>query len=156
MFVKGQYDLGRKVVYFIPIIILLAMIMIYTLVFFGGFRFAGFDEVSGFGNMLIVNRLVNSENCFAFEDGRVHVGVLDVEKFSDSLEGSNRLKRCLFYGSKGKRIFVSLDYEEKSYIAYNALEFGMNKDWVKDEINKVVVVRDGGVNYPGVLKVELS
>ena len=156
MFAKGGYDLGRKVVYFIPVAILLAMIAVYTVVFFGGYRFAGFDDVKGFGDMLIVNRLINSKNCFAFEDEKVYVGVLDSEKFRDSLKASERLKKCLYYGSKGKRILVNLDYEKESYMAYNALEFGMNKDWVKNKIEKVVVVRDNNINYPGILMVELS
>lgn len=156
MFAKGQYDMsevGKKMIYFIPIAFLLAMIAVYTVVFFGGYRFAGFDEVSGFGDVLIVNRIVSSKGCFAFEDERVYVGVLDVEKVK---EGGPRLKNCLYYGSKGKRIRFNLDYSNGNYIVYNALEFGSKDDWVGNTIEKVVVVRDNGVNYPGVLKVELS
>lgn len=105
---KGQVSsdvVMRKAIYLgLPVLFLITLITIYTFVYFGGFKVASFDEVTGFDDLILVNRLLSSKNCFTYEeDGRVYPGMLDYDKFNEK-----RLKECVDYGIE-KQIKLRLE-----------------------------------------------
>lgn len=150
---KGQVSadvVARKMIYLgLPVLFLIALILAFTFIFFGGFKVAAFDEVEGFDNLVLVNRLLSSKNCFTYIDeaGRVYPGILDFKKFNE-----DRLKNCVDYRGE-KMIRLSLE----------SLEGGVGKDIGIDkgsefepQFEKYVLIKIGERFFEGVLKIEIE
>ncbi len=107
-----ESEIAKKVVYMIPVAFLLALVIIYTVIYFFGdalYRMRDTDLV--YDNTLLMQRFLNSESCFAYKDeriGRVYPGVIDLNKFNN-----DNLQNCANYGSKKRNLKLELEFSGK-------------------------------------------
>lgn len=92
------YDISRKSVYFVIEIIIVSFMLVYAFGFFGYSR-VDYEGINKMYKEIEVYRVLG---CFAYEDGRVYLGVIDVDKFNEEW-----LRKCgldvnlrLSYGNK--------------------------------------------------------
>ncbi len=87
---KGQYDIGRKTIYFIVVIFFLTFIFLYMRGVVVGSDEDLYYNLHHAKAELILQQLSTSPNCFAYHDAeisRTYPGILDSEKLTkDSID----------------------------------------------------------------------
>jgi len=150
---RGDFNISRKLIYFIIYIFLIGFIFVYAVALQGGKIDVPFDDIDEFNDKLIVNRLFESKDCFAYEEnGRVYTWVLDSSKFDEKV-----LKNCLYYGDYGykRQIKITLNYLDDEKIIYNTNrdEIIKKDDWINNNFERYILVDN---KYPGNVRIELS
>src|SRR3989344_5013202 len=73
---------------------------------------------------VILKRIFYSADCFAYEDARTHVGIIDIEKFNDE-----RMKKCL-----NGDYYIKAELENYGRTAYNdEISYQQNSGFCKFE-----------------------
>jgi hypothetical protein len=113
---KGYYILSKeipKMIFYAFFIVVLALVIVGI---FGMFVIRK-TNTADLENHLIVNRLLVSSNCLAYEsNGRVFPGIIDLNKFDE-----NNLKNCLDF-SHGEKVGVKLDFYYFDGSLYESIE----------------------------------
>jgi len=147
---KGDFNISRKLIYFIIYIFLAGFIFTYIIALQGGKVDVPFDDINEFNDKIIVNRLFESKDCFAYEEsGRVYTWSLDSSKFNEKV-----LKNCLYYGDYGykRQIKITLNYLDSEKIIYNTDLVKDKEDW-SNSFERYVLIDN---KYSGNVRVELS
>jgi len=87
---KGAYDLGRKAIYYVIVVLVLGFLLLYTDNVFGRVQE---DTVLNIGSIKDMIKLSGAMNCISLkEDTRIYLGVLDenqVSKFQECMKDPN-------------------------------------------------------------------
>lgn len=107
---KGAYDLGRKAVYYIVVIIIIAILFVYISNSFRKFQIARFSALNEVTDFVILNNIIKCISQKDVDTGRIYVYKIDETKLNkDSLTaclGTNKP-----YSSKS--IMLKINGEEK-------------------------------------------
>lgn len=142
---KGAYDLGRKALYYIVALIIIAFVFVYISNVLYKEQIKGLENLQNMAGIGILNQ-VNS--CFYYEDkeiGRVYANTVDLEKFKQE-----NLEKCT-----EKPMIVTLTRlikKESTTLNYRA-------DSVKEErekLRRLVTIKNRGAEEEGLLQVEIS
>lgn len=156
----GQDDVFKKskdsffAILVIPVIFLS---IIFFLALYSSFANKDF-EINNLHASVVVPRIISSSNCFAFEDGMVKPGIIDINKFS-----SERLSRCIDTRNINFGVRAILKYGDKTKEAVSN-ELMVNREFLCHEdicMNKkyFVLVKDGDElkeGYLDILTVDLT
>lgn len=81
---KGAYDIGRKAIYMLLVVFVLAVIFLNANNIFSKYQQRITQDASKIENRLILLEMTTSPKCLAYEDPetkRVYQGVIDIRKF---------------------------------------------------------------------------
>jgi hypothetical protein len=101
---KGAYDLGRKAVYMVVVLLIISVLFVYVTNTVADFQGSKIKALGLIEKQLTADRLLS---CFAFEQNeRVHLGIMDKSKLN-----GNTLNKCFKDASlsiKVDEIYVTL------------------------------------------------
>jgi hypothetical protein len=149
---KGAYDLGRKALYYIIALMIIAVIFIYISNALYKYQITGFENLNKIKEPAIINK-VNS--CFYYEDKeieRIYANTVDMEKFNQAT-----LEKCL-----GEQLGACSDtpmtitlkrLEPNGPVTSLSHKADMLRD--KQTIRRLVTVKDKGYDYEGLLQLEI-
>ncbi|MDD5253853.1 MAG: hypothetical protein PHG05_01975 [Candidatus Nanoarchaeia archaeon] len=141
-------ELGEKVPYQIVVLVVLG-IMIGSVVMVLHMAVNQDIKVDGFQADLLMKRLFYSSDCFAYEDYRAHIGVINMSNFNEE-----RLNSCLITDNL---VYAKIDSKEISndLLAYkDQLNFCKLKDNCFFERKYVLVNGEGKILDLGVIMSE--
>ncbi|MFH1210702.1 MAG: hypothetical protein V1645_02185 [archaeon] len=79
---KGAYDLGRKALYYLVALVIIALIFLYTSNAIYKYQKKGFENLDGISKIGTINKI---NSCFYYEDKeieRIYANTVDMEKFT--------------------------------------------------------------------------
>lgn len=138
---KGGYDLGRKSVYYVVALIVIAIVFIYTSNATYGYQAKGMEHLKSLEGLGMLNKI---NSCFAYEDkgiGRVYTNIIDLEKFNQE-----NLEKCT-----SQPITIKLTTEEKEEKITQDEERLSNSRKLK----RVVIIKEKEKEDEGVLEIEI-
>ena len=101
---KGAYDLGRKAVYMVVVLLIISVLFVYVTNKVADFQAGKIKALNLIEKQFIADRLLS---CFAFEqNGRTHLGIIDKSKLN-----KNVLGKCFnnaLLSIKSDEIYVTL------------------------------------------------
>jgi hypothetical protein len=107
---KGAYDLGRKAIYYIVVIIIIAILFVYISNSFRKFQIVRFSALNEVTDFVILNNVIKCVSQKDADTGRIYLYQIDETKLNkDSLTaclGTNKI-----YSSKS--IMLKINGEEK-------------------------------------------
>ncbi len=140
---KGAYDLGRKALYYIIALILIAFIFVYVSNALYKDHMKGLIHLSNLEGVGMINKI---NSCFYYEDketGRFYTNTVDMEKFKQET-----LDKCA-----EKRVVVTLKRgSKKTSLAYK-------QETIREETNtygRIVTIIDRGAEEEGLLQIEVE
>jgi len=141
---KGAYDFGRKAIYLIVVVLIVAFVILYFRGLLVGNSAEVISNVNDIEREIIVQNMLFSPDCLAYKDdltGRVYPGIVDFKKFSDKI-GKNCLK---FIDQKVKLALIKGD-EPSSYGSFK----GSTVE------RRTVIVKEGNDYYNALLEVAVA
>ncbi len=142
---KGGYDLGRKALYYVVAIMIIALVFVYASNAIGKYQEKTLQNLEGIKGLGIINK-VNS--CFYYEDkdlDRVYSNTVDLEKFKQE-----NLEKCMNTAIKVKLIKLTKGQET------TALAYKEENIREPQTLRKLVTIKDRGKDEEGLLQVEVS
>ncbi len=142
---KGGYDLGRKALYYVVAIMIIALVFVYASNAIGKYQDENLQNLESIKGVGIINK---ANSCFNYEDkeiGRVYANTVDLEKFKQE-----NLEKCMNMAVKVKltklgkvQETVTLTYKEENIREPQTLR-------------KLVTIKEKGKDEEGLLQVEVS
>lgn len=134
---KGGYDLGRKSVYYVVALIIIAIVFIYTSNATYKYQAKGIEHLKSLEGLGMLNKI---NSCFAHEDkeiGRIYPNTIDMEKFKQE-----NLEKCT-----SQPVIVKLTIEGEE----TKLSQDIDKLSKRQILKRAVMIKD----KEGVLEVEI-
>ncbi len=141
---KGGYDLGRKALYYVVAIMIIAIVFVYASNAIGKYQDENLQNLESIKGLGIINK---ANSCFYYEDkeiGRVYANTVDLEKFKQG-----NLEKCMNMAVKVK--LTKLKAKEMISLAYK-------EDNIREPqtLRKLVTIKEKGKDEEGLLQVEVS
>jgi len=107
---KGAYDLGRKAVYYIVVIIIIAILFVYISNSFRKFQIVRFSALNEVTDFVILNNVIKCVSQKDADTGRIYLYKLDETKLN-----KDSLTACLGTDKpyKSKSVMLKINGEEK-------------------------------------------
>jgi hypothetical protein len=142
---KGAFDLGRKALYMIVVVLILTVVFLYMRHMVLSYTSEVVSNVDRVEKEVIVQKMLFSPECLAYKDtesGRVYPGTIVLGKVSDNLG-----KNCLKFIKRPVKLRVLMG--KTSGGSYSGFEG-------TDVERRSVIVRDGKKVYNGILEVSIG
>ncbi len=153
---KGMFNIKTEealLLLVIPIIFL-SLVLVAFLVIPSSYFKLNTEEVNHF---IIRDNILYSKGCLAYEDGRIHPGIVDINKFNP-----DRLQKCLGLKENSYGVILGLEYgDEDMGIEVNEqmtdrVNFCLSGGDFKCTYEEIyVLVNEDGGNKPGLLKINI-
>lgn len=139
---KGAYDLGRKAVYYIVVIIIIAILFVYISNSFRKYQIVRLSTLDELADLAVLNNVVKCVSQKDTDTGRVYLYKIDESKLS-----KDELTKCLgtnkLYTNKAVRIKINgkeLVETQKPFFKYltykRTAEYKNNKTELEISIEK--------------------
>ena len=141
---KGAYDLGRKVLYYLVALIIIALLFLYTSNAIYKFQNKGFENLNTIKGVGMINK-VNS--CFYYEDKEIerqYANTIDMAKFTQE-----NLNNCI----NSPMIVTLTKLGPQAKIMTMSYKADILRD--KQKIRRLVTIIEKGENEEGLLQVEI-
>lgn len=139
---KGAYDLGRKALYYIVSIMIVALVFVYTSSALYKYQQKSFETLSNVEGTGMLNKV---DSCFQYEDsetGRVYPNTVNMEKFKQE-----NLEKCT-----NTPITVKLTKNSGETTISN------KADLIKEgkTLRRMTTIKDKGAEEEGLLQVVIA
>lgn len=156
---RAQYDLSRKVIYFIMVLFFLAVMFIILNSSFRTLDVRILTTSQSTSHKILMNEMVFSPLCFAYVDaelGRAYPGVIDVAKFKDanlySPCGRYYKDKFVVYLARGGEKNNMKYFSSPGYVkAASLLKVGKEDSTYRDYMMRPVLIYDNSNIERGVL-----
>lgn len=143
---KGAYDLGRKALYYIVAIMIIAFIFVYVSNALYKQQGKGLENLNSIKGIGAINQ-VNS--CFYYEDkelGRIYANTVDMEKFKqENLENCSEIPMRV--------TLTKLEKEPKQQITLTYQPENIKEG---ETLRRLVTIKDRGAEEEALLQVEIQ
>ena len=139
---QAQFDVARKTIYWMIAGIAISVMVVFFAFVVGGYKSRLAAVPAELKAEFISLRFANIPQCFAYEDGVVHPGIIDMHKFTDE-----QMLKCYATEDKtGYRDFnFRLELNGKSIVTNNYFHVDHFK------IERKVLVKEGAALTPATL-----
>lgn len=141
---KGGYDLGRKALYYVVALMIIALLFIYISNAIYKYQNKGFENLNNIKGIGVINK-VNS--CFYYQDketGRIYANTVDLEKFTQET-----LNKCL----ELPMIVTLTKFGAQPKVMTMSYKADMLRE--KQKIRRLVTIIDKGDEVEGLLQMEI-
>lgn len=148
---KAQEDvdvpLGRKVPYYVFIVVSLALMISLTVMLTGRLNYAQTEVPARLEDLMIIKRFMNNPDCLAYEDeqiSRIYPGIIDLAKAEqENMDGCIIMReqepcyKIMLYDSKNKIAEVTTNNNQKCRIALKTDVFKKQYVLLRGEDGKI-------------------
>lgn len=141
---KGAYDLGRKSLYYIVAIMIIALMFVYTSNVLYRYQEKGFKNLEGMQDLGTINKI---NSCFYYEDketGRIYPNTVDLDKFNQE-----NLEKC-----SDTAVIVTLTRFTQA--EPTTLKYKPENLIDKQRLRRLVTVKNKGAEEEGLLQLEIA
>jgi len=151
---EDVFEMSKQMVLLAIVIPVIFLALILVVALFSRYADAQLS-IRDLQQRFLMGRLLYSEDCFAFADSVVHVGVIDLRKFS-----SERMGKCVQAEERLLGMKASLQYggQQKTAVVNELMmnrEFLCEGEGICSRQRFYVLVEDGGKKHRGYLDVEV-
>lgn len=143
---KGAYDLGRKAVYYIVVVIIIAVLFVYIMNNFREYRMTMLSTLDKATDLAMVNNVLRCVSQKDADTGRIYLGKIDPVKLN-----KESLTKCLGsnppYSDKSVKIKIGKDeiITQDPYFEYTEYQrtviYKGNEETLKISIEKYPLVK---------------